>query len=229
MPRRGWSLVELLVTLAIVALLLSLLFPALRAGRVSAQRTVCLANLRSLGQAHGAYLVDHNGRMIGTSHGDSWIEALKHDYSPDLLLRSPVDTSPHFEGGAPVNGKHRQTSYAVNRFLAPDFLPGAKTIDQVVRPSNTVHFVIKVFVGRNDADPAPTADHVHPDQWGASLFGSPVGIAATEIQTDAHGGPRASPESVAPYAYADGHAQPNRFGDVYTGAADNRFDYRLAR
>ncbi|MEM6751208.1 MAG: type II secretion system protein [Planctomycetota bacterium] len=228
MPRRGWSLVELLVTLAIIALLSSILLPALSAGRQSAQRTACLANLRSLGQAHAAYLADHNGAMIGTSHGDSWIEALKHDYSPDLLLRSPIDTSPHLPGGVAINGQHRQTSYALNRYLAPDFVAGVNTIDEVRAPASTVHFVIKTFEARTPTDPAPVADHIHPDQW-TPFLGTTAGRAAAEVQLHAHGGPPASTESIAPYGYADGHAETQRFGIVFNSLQDNRFNPKLAR
>lgn len=50
--RRGFSLVELLVSIAVIAVLIALVVPSLRGGRLTAESTVCLTRLRGLGQAH---------------------------------------------------------------------------------------------------------------------------------------------------------------------------------
>lgn len=54
--RRAWTLIECLLAISIVAVLLSLLFPALAGVRRGAERAVCLNNLRSFGQAIHAYM-----------------------------------------------------------------------------------------------------------------------------------------------------------------------------
>lgn len=57
----GFTLVELLVVISIVAVLIGLLFPALGLVRESAKRTACRVNLRSIGLGVQVYLNNHDG------------------------------------------------------------------------------------------------------------------------------------------------------------------------
>jgi len=60
---RGFTLVELLVVISIIALLISILLPSLRAARDQAKLTTCLAHIRGTGQAAMVFAQDHNNHF----------------------------------------------------------------------------------------------------------------------------------------------------------------------
>jgi prepilin-type N-terminal cleavage/methylation domain-containing protein len=75
-PRpRAFTLVELLVVISIIALLISILLPALSASRKSAQLAQTLSNLRQIGIGSGAYAADFKGSPpitpVGRAYGAS--------------------------------------------------------------------------------------------------------------------------------------------------------------
>jgi prepilin-type N-terminal cleavage/methylation domain-containing protein len=57
--RRAFSLIELLVTVAIIAMLTAMLLPSLAGARREGKRATCLSNLRQLGFATSMYLDDN--------------------------------------------------------------------------------------------------------------------------------------------------------------------------
>jgi len=58
-PRPGFTLVELLLVISLIVLLVGITLPALSGARASAQRSVCLSNLRQIGGALLEYRHEH--------------------------------------------------------------------------------------------------------------------------------------------------------------------------
>jgi prepilin-type N-terminal cleavage/methylation domain-containing protein/prepilin-type processing-associated H-X9-DG protein len=71
--RRGFSLIELLVSIALIALLLAVLLPSLAQARAQARRVQCGSNLRQLGQALHMYAGEHRGKTMPLAYTDEAI------------------------------------------------------------------------------------------------------------------------------------------------------------
>jgi prepilin-type N-terminal cleavage/methylation domain-containing protein/prepilin-type processing-associated H-X9-DG protein len=62
-PRAGFTLIELLVVISIIAILASLLLPAITIARSMVKNTVCTSNLRQVGFAYAAYMEDFDSLL----------------------------------------------------------------------------------------------------------------------------------------------------------------------
>jgi prepilin-type N-terminal cleavage/methylation domain-containing protein/prepilin-type processing-associated H-X9-DG protein len=78
MRRRGFSLIELLVVIGIIATLVALLLPALNRAREQAKMVACMSNMRQLIMATGMYNDEFHEQYpapawIGDHEPDDWI------------------------------------------------------------------------------------------------------------------------------------------------------------
>lgn len=61
--RAAFTLVELLIVIAIIAVLAALLFPAAKGAMEKAKRAKCISNVRQLGASFSAFAADHSGYL----------------------------------------------------------------------------------------------------------------------------------------------------------------------
>jgi prepilin-type N-terminal cleavage/methylation domain-containing protein/prepilin-type processing-associated H-X9-DG protein len=99
---RGFTLVELLVVIGIIAVLTAILFPVFAGVRKSARRTACLSNLRQLVQAQKMYSDDHDRGLVPArswagdpaSLGTTWCVILQPYMKSTQLLLCADDGAP---------------------------------------------------------------------------------------------------------------------------------------
>jgi prepilin-type N-terminal cleavage/methylation domain-containing protein/prepilin-type processing-associated H-X9-DG protein len=242
-PRRAFTLVELLSVIAIIGALLALILPTAASMRHRARAATCLSNLRSLQQASLAYSMDESGWLIDArlphggidqGSGESFVEVLdRRGYCDTSLIRSPLDESPHWATsaggeGVPVqnsNGAFRRTSYGLNNHLAREFSPWAAIepsratdrLSKVADHANTVQLLLMTPTGEFAG-----ADHPHVEGWGSGA--SAAVIASNEVAIAAVSRDRPTAESVSNWAFLDGHVESTTFSRIYIDESRNRLD-----
>jgi prepilin-type N-terminal cleavage/methylation domain-containing protein len=79
--RRGFTIIELLVVISIIALLIGILLPAIGRARDSAKVTQSESNLRNLGVAHATYSSEWNDRQFTLCRDDLALYGTAGDYN----------------------------------------------------------------------------------------------------------------------------------------------------
>ncbi len=141
-PSTGFTLVELLVVIGIIALLISVLLPALSKARQSASSLACEANLHSIGQGILMYTGDNHGTLPYGWYSGLWPTSSGFDPSKenDWVTLSI----------ATLNGKYTATANDIvtngsittrirGTFLCPD-APGQGVVSPQTSNSSVAHY-----------------------------------------------------------------------------------------
>jgi prepilin-type N-terminal cleavage/methylation domain-containing protein len=216
----GFTLVELLVVIGIIALLIAVLMPALATARSQANRLRCATNVRTLAQVALQYAHDNKGWVPRNyAHNEppfpSWV---------DLLVRSMKRNLP----AAPVGGAYTQAYdtaampfYAATQWLqCPVFPDDAQPVDYVINgwgkdtPSGGRSPLLKITSIRRSGEIAffldgnqnrPTGNFMRHDVWQLSHL--PKGSDARVLDDQRHRG-------VLNVACVDGHVDARPFKDL---------------
>ncbi len=168
---RAFSLVELLIVIAIVSVLSAILLSAFSAVRNGAQRSACISNLQQLGKVLELYAQDHRGfyppgKRYASPHGTfcGWGERIYPYVRSTAIFKCPSHPYGEFRTGClPPDTTTADTpifydgSYAMNlmgRLLA------TTAINQVRlrNPSNTVLVMGNDHTGQfSELDPASSS------------------------------------------------------------------------
>lgn len=91
MKNKAFTLIEVLVVVAIIALLISILIPSLAAAKSNGRSAVCLSNLHQIGLAMNIFASGHNGKVpVGADPDDieHWVSIVAREILLVKRLRS---------------------------------------------------------------------------------------------------------------------------------------------
>jgi prepilin-type N-terminal cleavage/methylation domain-containing protein len=102
MVRRGFSLVEILVVIAIVMLLVAMVLPIMQTARQQAHKVTCASNLRQIGLSLEMYSLDYSGyfpkeEVMSSPIWTTW----------QMLLKPYIDKNQKKEAGYYTNLVHK--------------------------------------------------------------------------------------------------------------------------
>ena len=179
--RRRFTLVELLIVIAIIAILTGLILPALKSSRDRARLAQCVSNIRELTLMHLLYVDSSGGYFCPAwdASFDSWESSANHR-GPGILSRLVPDSSasngrvfecPSAKSSLSINlawtarnagyGMNYQLSFADPSAQPPNFRPCR--ITQVKSPSKLIVLSdAACFLAGSDGRPSPTAFLYNP-------------------------------------------------------------------
>jgi prepilin-type processing-associated H-X9-DG protein/prepilin-type N-terminal cleavage/methylation domain-containing protein len=193
--RVGFTLVELLVVIAVIGALTALLLPAVQSARAASRRTACKNSMRQIGLATIMFANNRGGEFPKTAHAGpnlSWIYTLGSYVEQVDAIRICPDDIQGPERRA-VNG----TSYLINGYLSikkPDSVLNYKRLRSTSKTIMSLEASDQLAVGA-------TKDHCHPFNWFSATNitnGTVLTAMQAEVQTNRHAGQ-------SHYLYADGH------------------------
>ena len=149
-PRRGFTLVELLVVIGIIALLVGLLLPALAAVREKGKITQTKTLMKNLGDAVDSFVLTHNRQPGAISE-----RQLASDSNNYLKLSGTENALLELMGGLSPNGTDRFTIAGIDVWrddigLGP-VINGAK-YDSYFKPNPRDFYYVKGQLGQQDVN-----------------------------------------------------------------------------
>lgn len=114
--RRGFTLIEVLVVVAVIAILAAILFPVFARAREAARTSTCRSNLHQIGLALGMYARDYDGKLPPRSND---LKPLALPYvNGESVFRCPSDGHVSRSSSSAAWNSNQQVLPAVNPGLA---------------------------------------------------------------------------------------------------------------
>jgi prepilin-type N-terminal cleavage/methylation domain-containing protein len=213
MRRKGFTLVELLVVIGIIALLIAILMPALQRARDQANRTQCMSNLHQLTTGWLQYATEHKFKIVSSNTGSpdlgDWIGAGNTKQAMEVGLLWPYVKAYNVYRCPSDSGFHLW-SYSISNFMCGEDGGGSlkvvRSLNQVKHSAETFVFTEENDMRSNSAGYNQNSFMVLPPTPGTALGQDGHWI---DFPANFHKGVTVS--------FVDGHAIYHPFSDPRTG------------
>ncbi len=157
MSRKGFTLIEMLVVIAIISMLMLLVVPAAGSVQKRAKRSACASNLRQIAMASLMYSAEHGGKLVATPFKDPNVYWFRQMY-PYLKRDNENKTTRVFqcmEDRDALEAFHNQgTEWNSISYLLLKESPEWSYLSEIRSPSQSPQFI--------DAEITATADYGTP-------------------------------------------------------------------
>jgi prepilin-type N-terminal cleavage/methylation domain-containing protein/prepilin-type processing-associated H-X9-DG protein len=136
---QGFTLLELLVVVAIISILAAIVLPAFSSARERARRSSCASNLRQLGLAVLQYTTDYDETMPGAYSGDYGIETSPTRLGGWIYYSEYASDAPSRQDFVPALGSLYPYVRNPRVYVCPDDPVGAATGDSYALNSCVVN------------------------------------------------------------------------------------------
>jgi prepilin-type N-terminal cleavage/methylation domain-containing protein len=117
-PRRGFTLLELIIAISVIALIMGLLLPAVQSARAAARLAQCKNNLKQLGLALNVYHDSNRCFPAGSLDGWSWIAQLLPELE-QTGLQSKLNFRVQLQEAIQTGQNVTQTDIVIPTLLCP--------------------------------------------------------------------------------------------------------------
>ena len=225
--RKAFTLIEVLVVVAIIATLIAILLPSLAAARAQGRSVLCMNNVKQIGLAAKMYAMEFKDTFPSSAHGGEanpktwWLHVLTRYSKAPLLFKCPDDKAENFLDWSktlPSSSElsnYRWSSYAVNYLLVTHTDLNNNPITAYSDKISRVHRPAYVVLVGESEDSLLGVDHIHPERF--EWTGGPEG----QIATKRH-------QNKANYLFVDAHVAKLRIEETWIEGKRNWWDPQYA-
>lgn len=218
--KRGFTLIELIVVISIMAILVGIILPLLAGAKAVARTAECLSNSRTVALVMQMYAQDDKQGFYPTAQMPmnapfelSWVYLTQPYVESLLAYQCPSDLSTNWS--KPM--MPRRTSYGISAYFTPNHPPyNGIRADEVMQASETI--IAAELIEQE------MMDHFMPMYWG-----NPPAVMNMMMQNTQWDAATQLPKTIvhtrhlgnSNYVFVDGHASTEAFGETWQQVAGN--------